>query len=423
MVYRQPTLAPLGRPVEGDLFQRFSPQKRSKGCQPGEMAVYNPRENRCRARKPDIYFTMVVSFRTTRRAFHASASVFAVPDPEVSETRGSWFEHPAMPLGFGALCAVPGATSWCVFCPFSRCQRVPYRNVAMPIDARVRPPRAVPGDPRARVGLPRSETPRTSSPPPLTPRPRPPFRQVAPGRRRPRFSPSLAPERWPRRPCRRAPPLAARTRPRRAARGDSRGCHRSHRHPALGRHADPRHGQDQRAGRAHHRPGVRLEQAGLGAALGRDSRRIRRGVAASPPELNPPGTTVYKQKALQSPFPAFGALQLVLDPGVTAVEFCLTTSQTGEWFNDGGRNYRVELGPPGGAGERRTPALTLRRRTTSPRPRRRRRRPRRRRPPAPAWTSRRGWRFCTASPPTCAGSSSGSPRFPSASARTSTRAR
>lgn len=155
-----PPLAPLGRPVEGDLFQRFSPQKRSKGCQPGEMAVYNPRENRCRARKPEIYFTMVVSFRTTRRAFHASASVFAVPDPEVSETRGSWFEHPAMPLGFGALCAVPGATSWCVFCPFSRCQRVPYRNVAMPIDARVRPPRAVPGDPRARVGLPPSETPK-----------------------------------------------------------------------------------------------------------------------------------------------------------------------------------------------------------------------------------------------------------------------
>ena len=61
----------------------------------------------------------VASFAsTTRRAFHASASVFAVPDPEVSETRGSWFEHPAMPLGFGALCAVPGATSWCVFLPF-----------------------------------------------------------------------------------------------------------------------------------------------------------------------------------------------------------------------------------------------------------------------------------------------------------------
>lgn len=61
----------------------------------------------------------VASFAsTTRRAFHASASVFAVPDPEVSETRGSWFAHPAMPLGFGALCAVPGATSWCVFLPF-----------------------------------------------------------------------------------------------------------------------------------------------------------------------------------------------------------------------------------------------------------------------------------------------------------------
>ena len=64
-----------------------------------------------------------------------------------------------------------------------------------------------------------------------------------------------------------------------------------------------------------------------------------------PPELNPPGTTVYKQKALQSPFPAFGALQLVLDPGVVAVEFCLTSSSTGEWFNDAGRNFRIELAP------------------------------------------------------------------------------
>ena len=66
-----------------------------------------------------------------------------------------------------------------------------------------------------------------------------------------------------------------------------------------------------------------------------------------PPELNPPGTTVYKQKALQSPFPAFGALQLVLDPGVVAVEFCLTSSSTGEWFNDAGRNFRIELAPAG----------------------------------------------------------------------------
>tara|TARA_B110000977_G_scaffold151195_1_gene191825 strand:- start:30274 stop:32208 length:1935 start_codon:yes stop_codon:yes gene_type:complete len=68
-----------------------------------------------------------------------------------------------------------------------------------------------------------------------------------------------------------------------------------------------------------------------------------------PPELNPPGTTVYKEKALQSPFPAFGALQLVLDPGVSAVEFCLTTSSTGEWFNDNGRNFRVALGVGGGS--------------------------------------------------------------------------
>ena len=70
-----------------------------------------------------------------------------------------------------------------------------------------------------------------------------------------------------------------------------------------------------------------------------------------PPELNPPGTVVYKQKALQSPFPAFGALQLVLDPGVDAVEFCLKVETTGDWINDHGRNFRIELGgSPAGAG-------------------------------------------------------------------------
>jgi alpha-glucan,water dikinase len=63
-----------------------------------------------------------------------------------------------------------------------------------------------------------------------------------------------------------------------------------------------------------------------------------------PNELHPPGTTVYKAKALQSPFPAFGPLQLVLDPGVSAVEFCLNVEPTGEWVNDGGRNFRITLG-------------------------------------------------------------------------------
>ena len=75
-----------------------------------------------------------------------------------------------------------------------------------------------------------------------------------------------------------------------------------------------------------------------------------------PPELNPPGTTVYKNKALQSPFPAFGALQLVLDPGAVAVEFCLTSSSTGEWYNDNGRNFRIELGASAGAPQ--APAMT-----------------------------------------------------------------
>ena len=65
---------------------------------------------------------------------------------------------------------------------------------------------------------------------------------------------------------------------------------------------------------------------------------------------------MYKNKALQSPFPAFGALQLVLDPGAVAVEFCLTSSSTGEWYNDNGRNFRIELGASAGAPQ--APAMT-----------------------------------------------------------------
>ena len=176
------------RPVEGAIFSTaLFAAKGPKDDNRAKWPFITPERTVVALENPT--YILRWSLRTTRRAFHASASVFAVPDPEVSETRGSWFAHPAMPLGFGALCAVPGATSWCVFCPFSRCQRVPYRNVAMPIDARVRPPRAVPGDPRARVGLPRSKTPRTSSPPPLTPRPRPP---VPPGHAGSEETPLLA---------------------------------------------------------------------------------------------------------------------------------------------------------------------------------------------------------------------------------------
>jgi hypothetical protein len=99
----------------GRSFGRFSPPEDTWAKWP-----FITQENRCRALENPIHiFTMVASFAsTTRRAFHASASVFAVRDPEVSEKRGPWFAHPAMPLGFGALCAVPGATSWCVFLPF-----------------------------------------------------------------------------------------------------------------------------------------------------------------------------------------------------------------------------------------------------------------------------------------------------------------
>ena len=66
-----------------------------------------------------------------------------------------------------------------------------------------------------------------------------------------------------------------------------------------------------------------------------------------PNELHPPGTSIYKHKAHQSPFPAFGPLQLVLDPGVAAVEFCLNVEPTGEWVNDNGENFRILLGAHG----------------------------------------------------------------------------
>ena len=68
-----------------------------------------------------------------------------------------------------------------------------------------------------------------------------------------------------------------------------------------------------------------------------------------PARAQPPGTTVYKNKALQPPSQPSGALQLVLDPGAVAVEFCLTSSSTGEWYNDNGRNFRIELGASAGA--------------------------------------------------------------------------
>ena len=345
MVYRQPTLAPLGRPVEGDHPALFA-AKRSKGCQPGEMAVYNPRENRCRARKPDIYFTMVVSFRTTRRAFHASASVFAVPDPEVSETRGSWFEHPAMPLGFGALCAVPGATSWCVFCPFSRCQRVPYRNVAMPIDARVRPPRAVPGDPRARVGLPRSESPI----PALTaadPASSPPVRQVAPGRRDPASrracAGAMAPSAVPPRPgSRRARGPVA---PRRFS-----GCPVSS--PSRLDGTQILAGQTSAACTP---AWVRLEQAGW-CALG-VIRRIAR--VALLPELNPGHDGVQAEGAAVA-LPRVRGAAARARPGRDRCGVSLPPRNR-EWFNDAPQRRR--LGPREGPGSAAHQRL-LRRRTT-----------------------------------------------------------
>jgi len=48
-----------------------------------------------------------------------------------------------------------------------------------------------------------------------------------------------------------------------------------------------------------------------------------------PEELHPPGTNVYKNKAMRSAFPVWGPLNLVLDPGVESVPFALVWRRAG----------------------------------------------------------------------------------------------
>jgi len=51
-----------------------------------------------------------------------------------------------------------------------------------------------------------------------------------------------------------------------------------------------------------------------------------------PQELFPPGTTVYKEKAMQTPFPRMSKLVIVLDAEVTAIHFALKNEETGKWI-------------------------------------------------------------------------------------------
>ena len=51
-----------------------------------------------------------------------------------------------------------------------------------------------------------------------------------------------------------------------------------------------------------------------------------------PQELFPPGTTVYKNKAMQTPFPRMTRLAIVLDPEATAIHFALKNEETGKWI-------------------------------------------------------------------------------------------
>ena len=51
-----------------------------------------------------------------------------------------------------------------------------------------------------------------------------------------------------------------------------------------------------------------------------------------PRELFPPGTTVYKEKAMQTPFPRMTKLTIVLDAEVKAIHFALKNEETGKWI-------------------------------------------------------------------------------------------
>jgi len=51
-----------------------------------------------------------------------------------------------------------------------------------------------------------------------------------------------------------------------------------------------------------------------------------------PRELFPPGTTVYKEKAMQTPFPRMTKLVIVLDAEATAIHFALKNEETGKWI-------------------------------------------------------------------------------------------
>jgi len=63
-----------------------------------------------------------------------------------------------------------------------------------------------------------------------------------------------------------------------------------------------------------------------------------------PEELHPPGTLVYKNKAMRSAFPVWGPLNLVLDPGVASVAFALVFTKTGEWIKaPNGGDFEISL--------------------------------------------------------------------------------
>ena len=63
-----------------------------------------------------------------------------------------------------------------------------------------------------------------------------------------------------------------------------------------------------------------------------------------PEELHPPGTSVYKNKAMRSAFPVWGPLNLVLDPGVESVPFALVLAKSGEWIKPpAGGDFEITL--------------------------------------------------------------------------------
>ena len=79
-----------------------------------------------------------------------------------------------------------------------------------------------------------------------------------------------------------------------------------------------------------------------------------------PRELFPPGTTVYKEKAMQTPFPRMTKLVIVLDAEATAIHFALKNEETGKWITGPNKkDFVIQLNGKGSVSSNGTAAAAV----------------------------------------------------------------